>query len=303
MKECIIIYNPNSGTLKNQSVLDNLNNTLEKNGYTPELIKTEYKGHATEIMTKLKLVDLVICAGGDGTLNEVVTGNCLRKNKLLLAYLPFGTCNDVGTMYGYTKNYLKDVDLILNGTIKKVDVCRINKHPFVYVACFGDFVNISYTTPRELKIKYGRLAYIFYGMGKINSPLQTYKFKYVINGEEKEGNYSFIFVSNSSRIGGVDNLYKDVKLDDNMFEVAFCKAQTKAELIQVAFQLLRQEIKDIDAFEYYKTNNLHIEFDKVVPSWGIDGEEYLHNTNTFDFTISKDMEMLVPNEKIDKLFN
>ncbi|MEG0798880.1 MAG: YegS/Rv2252/BmrU family lipid kinase [Bacilli bacterium] len=303
MKKCIIIYNPLSGHLKKQEVLDNLYNTLEKNGYETKLIKTERKKHACEIVENLDHYDLVICAGGDGTLNETITGNDKRTNKLLLAHLPFGTCNDVGTMYGFTKNYLKDVDALLNGVEKTIDVCKINDHPFIYVACFGDFIDVSYETPREMKATYGRLAYIFYGIGKITRNLSTYKLKYKIDDKEVSGEYSFIFVTNSSRVAGVNDIYKDVKLDDKKFEVVFCKAKTKVELLSIGTQMIATEIKNIKAFEYYKTDNLIIEFEEVPPkSWGIDGEEYPNNNKIFTFSLNHNMKMLMPQKRIKKLF-
>lgn len=303
MKECVIIYNPQSGHLKKQDVLDNLFNTLEKNNYNTVLIRTERKGHAIEIMESLPYKDLVICAGGDGTLNETVTGNDRRKDKLTLAHLPFGTCNDVGTMYGYTKNYLKDVDLLLNGVVKTIDTCKINSQPFIYVACFGEFVEVSYATPRDLKVKYGRLAYIIYCFSKITQNIRTYKLKYSINGSMCAGEYSFIFVTNSSRVAGVNDIYKDVKLDDKKFEVVFCRARTKVELVALGTQMLTTDIKNIKGIEYYKTDNLEVEFDEIPDkSWCIDGEEFEHNTNRFVFNIDHNMSMLMPNVKVEKLF-
>lgn len=93
---------------------------IEEKGYSCDIIFTEYHGHATEIMSSLEEdVDLVISAGGDGTFNEVMTGNIKRKKRLLLAHLPVGTTNDVGAMMGYGKNIIENLKMTLNGVKKK----------------------------------------------------------------------------------------------------------------------------------------------------------------------------------------
>lgn len=102
--------------------------------------------------------------GGDGTFNEIVHGNLCRKKRLVLAHIPIGTTNDVGVMFGYGKDIEKNIDLCLKGEIKGMDIPLINGRPFVYVAGFGKFMNIPYDTPRDLKKKYGHLAYMFGGL-------------------------------------------------------------------------------------------------------------------------------------------
>lgn len=125
---------------------------MKVNEYETVMCPTKAAKDATRIVSELEDdVDLVICAGGDGTLNEGITGNLMRKNKLVMAQLPVGTMNDVGTMYGYTKNMIVNAQMLLSGTEKNVDVCMINDVPFVYVACLGSYVDVSYNTPRKYK--------------------------------------------------------------------------------------------------------------------------------------------------------
>ena len=156
MKKCVIIYNPASvKKKKDHNHIQVFYDILRKHGYETEIIFTSKQKGATEIIKELDPVDLVISAGGDGTLNEVVTGNLQRKERLTLANLPMGTVNDVANMYGYTKNnYIKNLELLLEGVKKNIDVCFIDKTPFVYVACLGDYIDMAYNTPRKLKKKY-----------------------------------------------------------------------------------------------------------------------------------------------------
>ena len=109
MKKCVIIMNPESGKAKKLTGYKDFYDILRKYGYETEIMLTKRKKDATDIMKSLPDdIDLVISGGGDGTLNEVVTGNIERKNKLIIANLPMGSTNDVANMYGYTKNTMKN---------------------------------------------------------------------------------------------------------------------------------------------------------------------------------------------------
>ena len=137
---------------------------LNNYNYEVKIQETEYKKHAIEIVKDTEYVDLLISIGGDGTFNEVMTGNFMRKKRLTLCHLPSGTTNDIGAMWGYGKNILSNLKLALNGEIKRIDVCTINGKPLVYTAGFGKFMNIPYETPRQLKKRLGHLAYIEEGI-------------------------------------------------------------------------------------------------------------------------------------------
>lgn len=305
MKKCVMIYNSKSGKKKPDELLPAFQDVLHKRGYDLEIEYTKKKGHAESIVRNLPDdIDLVIAAGGDGTFNEVISGDLKREKKLLIADLPLGTTNDVGTMYGYKKEqYVENLKLLLDGDIKNIDVCKINDKPFVYFAGVGSFVNVTYETPRRLKEKYGRSAYFIYALKQFNGKVKDYNIKYEVKGKEHEGTYSFIFITNSSSVAGVNDIYPDVKLDDNKFEVLLCNTTSKLKLIKIVSLLKRQDIRTIPGLTYYKTDKLKITFDEVPSdSWCIDGEEMKHNTNEFEFCISKEINVLLPKKNIDKLF-
>ena len=304
MQKCVVIYNPNSGKLSNRQDIKKIYKILENYGYNCEIIYTEYRGHAKEITKKLKDVDLLLCAGGDGTLNEVISGNIERKNPILLGHLPLGSVNDVAHMYGMSGNTIKNLVMILNGKQKNIDVCLLNNNPFVYVACMGAFVDISYATPRKLKEKYGKLAYVMYGIKQLKQHMQFHNVKYTIDGITKEKKFSFIFITNSNRVAGVNikDIYNDVKLDDNMFEVLMCDIKSKWDIIKALHYLKKRELNDIPGFTYFKTNNIKLEFDEVPPSWCIDGDELTHESKVFEIKVNKDNNMLLPSKNIDELF-
>ena len=222
MKKCILIYNPKSGKKERKKYLPKMKEIIEEKGYSCDIIFTEYHGHATEIMSSLEDVDLVISAGGDGTFNEVMTGNIKRKKRLLLAHLPVGTTNDVGAMMGYGKNIIENLKMTLNGVKKKMDICTINDNPFVYVSTIGKFADVPYETPRDMKKKFGYLAYLVQGIKAFNRKTSLMDLTFEINGEKHRGLYSFIIISSANRIAGINDFYKDVKLEDDIYEVLLC---------------------------------------------------------------------------------
>lgn len=304
MKKCVIIMNPESGKKHKITTYQEFYDILRKYGYEAEIIFTKSKGDAKNIIQALdEKTSLVIGAGGDGTLNEIVSGNMLRQKKLTIAPLPMGSTNDVGKMYGLDKNTYQNLETILQGKEKKVDICFINNTPFVYVACLGDYIDMAYATPRSLKKRYGKIAYIMYGIKQLQNKINRYKIKYKVDNKEYEGIYSFIFISNSSRIAGQPDVYYDVKLDDNMFEVALADIKTKQEMLKMLVQVLTKDVKDIPGITYYQTNNFEIEFlTGPKTSWCIDGEEYKSSSMKYTFKVEQDMKMLVPRDNINKLF-
>ena len=304
MKKCVIIMNPESGKKKKINTYQNFYDILRKYGYEADIVFTKYKGHAHNIIQELDdSIDLVISGGGDGTLNEIVSGNLKRDKKLVIAPLPLGSTNDVGNMYGLDRSVPENLETLLKGKIKNVDVCYIDGIPFVYVACLGDYIDMAYNTPRDLKKRYGKIAYILYGIKQLGKKIHQYDIKYTIDKKEYIGVYSFIFISNSSRIAGQPDVYYDVKLDDNMFEVALANVNSRTDILKMLVLASTMDIKDIPGITYYRTNNIEIEF--LTPpktSWCIDGEELKSTKTKFKFTVDRKMKMLVPKENIKDLF-
>ena len=305
VKKCVIIMNPESGKKKKITTYQEFYDILRKYGYETEIILTKAKGDAEKIIQGIdKTTDLVISGGGDGTLNEIVSGNLKREKPLTIAPLPLGSTNDVGNMYGLNRSVYENLEIILQGKAKKVDICYINEVPYVYVACLGDYIDMAYATPRDLKKKYGKIAYLLYGIQQMRHKIHRYDLKYRIDGEEHSGKFSFIFISNSSRIAGQPDVYYDVKLDDNMFEVALADVKSRNEMLRLILLINTVDVKDIPGITYYQTNNFEIEFiDKPKTSWCVDGEEYKINTNKYVFRVEQNMKMQVPKGTIKKLFD
>ena len=303
MKKCAIVYNPNSGKKAKFNVMPQFEAMLNRYGYEVEIFYTEYKGHAIEIVKNLEHVDLVLSIGGDGTFNESVTGNFLRKDRLVCAHIPVGTTNDIGVMMGYGKNMLNNLKMTLEGVVKNVDICLINNRPFIYVASIGKFAEIPYETPRELKKKFGYFAYLSEGIKSFFNKTKLYDVTYELNGEEYRGLFSFMIISSANRIAGINNFYKDVKLDDDQFEVLLCNFAKKKDIIRSLYFLTIYDIEKVPGIHFYKTNNIKMKFhEKPKKNWCIDGEELEDDALTFNISIDRNIKMMIPRKNIDKLF-
>lgn len=303
MKKCVVIYNPLSGKRVKYKFLPQFENILSKYGYDSKIIYTEYKGHATEIVKNLEPVDLVLSIGGDGTFNESVTGNFMRKDRLVCAHIPCGTTNDIGVMMGYGKNMINNLKMTLDGVVKNVDVCVINGKPFIYVAAIGKFADIPYETPRKLKKNIGYLAYLSEGIKSFFNKTKLSEIIYEVDGVEYRGLFSFIILSNANRISGINNFYKDVKLDDNKFEVLLCNISKKKDIIKSLYFLTMYDVYKVPGIYSYKTDKIKIKFiDKPKKPWCIDGEMLDNLEKSYEITVDRDIKMMIPKKNVDKLF-
>ncbi len=244
---------------------------------------------------------MVFAIGGDGTINEVVNGNAMRKKPIILCPLPGGTCNDFASMMGYGRNLEKNLRMALEGSVKTLDIGTINSKHFIYVAGIGMFLNISYDTPKKDKKRLGYLAYIKYGIKEAFHPIKLYKSEIEIDKRKFQGDYSLILISNSNHIAGMGNFYKDVTLNDGVMEVLLFNARNIFSfawnfiLFKLGFtnkHIIRLLGKDIK-----------VEFvDEERAVWGIDGEKCPLNSNLYDISLQDQMKFLIPNKNIKKLF-
>ena len=304
MRNAVVIINPNSGKGQ-KKLVGQFEHIFSSYNYNVQFVYTEYAGHAKRIIRELSNeIDLVISIGGDGTFNEIVSGNFKREKPLVISHLPMGTTNDIGVMFGYSKNIINNLRMLLSGEIRKIDICTINNHPFIYVGGFGRFMNVPYETSHEKKKVWGYLAYIqemFKELLKKNNRL--HEVIYTIDGKEYRGFFSFGIVSNANRIAGINNFYQDVKLDDGKFEVLFCNLTKKKDIVKSFYFLTMSNIESVPGFYFYRTNNLRMEFvKKLRKPWCIDGEKMRSKNKVYNFRIIKGVKIQMPKVRNENLF-
>lgn len=303
MKNCTLICNLESGKGIKSKDIELIKNIIAKNGYKVKLHITKKENDAINFVKTMPYSDLVLSIGGDGTFNEIVSGNFARKDRLLLSHIPVGTTNDIGNMLGMGKNIVKNVQDILNGEVKQVDIGLINNKPFVYVAGFGKFINVPYATKRKFKKTFGHLAYLINGAKEFFQQTRLYELEYEIDGKIYHGLYSLILISNATRIAGFNNIYKNVKLDDNKLEVTFCNLTRRKDLAKSILMLLTHDITTIPGIYCHRTNEITIRFKKKPKlNWTIDGEKLKDEVKTYHITVNKNIKMLLPKKNLDILF-
>ena len=271
-KKLLFIVNPIAGQRKAEKQLGGILEIFCAAGYLPTVFMTKYSGHATEIAQALGAdYDLVVCAGGDGTLNETITGLLNAGARLPIAYLPCGTTNDLGSTLGLSRDILEAARDAVGNSMRELDIGLFNYRHFVYTASFGAFTKTSYATPQAMKNTLGHLAYVLEGVKDVWS-IKAVKAKIRTDAGDFEGEYLFGSVTNSTSLAGILTIDKSVvKLDDGLFELMLVeKPQNAMEYSKLLNQVLAKRFDD--KLRLYKVSRVEIETEEDI-DWTLDGEQ------------------------------
>ena len=273
MKKILFIYNPVSGKGAMKSKLSYIIETISKEGIVTT-IPTSKRGDGTKFIEQyIKDFDMVVCAGGDGTLNEVTTGymNIEKKYRKPCAYIPSGTVNDFATSLGISKNITECVDSIAKSTIFPYDIGEFNGKYFNYIAGFGAFTQVAYTTSQNFKNILGKTAYV---LEAIKSLPKIKGIDVTVETDKSVISGSFIYgmICNTFSVGGIIKIGKDnVALDDGKFEAVFVKKPNNLiELQETINDALASKLNS-KHFVYAWSNRFRIEGKKEI-EWTLDGE-------------------------------
>ena len=272
MKKMLFIYNPNSGMGLLKPKLSDVLDIFVKGGYAVTVYPTQKYHDAVRKMGEYEeQYDLVACSGGDGTLDEVVTGMMKREDKVPIGYIPAGTTNDFASSLHISKNMLEAADTVVNGVPFACDVGEFNEDYFVYIAAFGLFTDVSYETKQSMKNVLGHLAYILEGTKRIFN-IPSYRIKVTHDGETIEDEFIYGMVTNSRSVGGFKGITgKNVVFDDGKFEVTLFKTpRNPMELNEILGALALRKINPKRMYSF-KTNEVHFETEEEIP-WTLDGE-------------------------------
>jgi YegS/Rv2252/BmrU family lipid kinase len=273
-KKLLFIYNPRAGKGKIKNKLSDILELFVENRYEVVTYTTLRKKDATRIVLDClgkDTYDLVVCSGGDGTLNEVINGMMACTNKVPIGYIPSGTTNDFAYSLNLPKNLEKAAAVTMNGEDFLCDIGSMNGEYFTYTAAFGLFTDASYETPQTTKNVLGRLAYILEGILRLPN-WKSYTMEILYEDKVIKENFIFGVIANSNSIGGFRGLTgKDVLLDDGLFEAIFIKTpQSVMDLQGIINDLLKGNLRGEDVYSI-RTNFLTIKAMELIP-WSIDGE-------------------------------
>ena len=275
MKKMLFIYNPNAGKGLLKAKLSDVLDIMVKAGYELVVYPTQsYKDAYRKVVHMEKGYDIVVCSGGDGTLDEVVTGMMKRdkEDRIPIGYIPTGSTNDFAQSAGIPFFVDEALDRVFEGEMVPIDVGSFNGRCFNYVASFGAFTAVSYNTPRASKNMFGRLAYIFEGIKDIGSIVPLHAKITTDDGTVIEGDYSFGAVGNSCSIGGVVHIPKDyVSMNDGKFEILLIKMpQNPNQLASIVHGLTWSDFSN-EVFTLVHAKEITVESDGEF-DWSLDGE-------------------------------
>ena len=270
-KRMLFIVNPCAGLKKVEGYLSRILQVFCRNGWIPTVLMTEYAGHARELAQKYAAgFDMVVCAGGDGTLNEVISGLLAAKLDLPIGYLPCGTTNDFASTLGLSRNLVTAAEDVMAGAPRQVDVGTFNGRSFIYTASFGAFTKSSYETPQGVKNVLGHLAYVLSGIKELGQIKPTFARIKTEKGEYS-GDYLFGSVSNTTSLAGVLTIDEEiVKLDDGEFELLLVDMPTDIISLNLLLMNLAQK-KFGEMLHLCSAREITIETYEDV-DWTLDGE-------------------------------
>lgn len=272
MKRLLFIYNPQAGKKQIANRLSDVVYLFATAGFEVTVHPTLFRGDATKTAAELAAgYDHIVCCGGDGTLNEVVTGLMTHPEKTFtVGYIPAGTTNDFSKTLKLPANLMKAAQLAIDGNPALCDMGTFNGRPFVYVAAFGVFSEVSYATPQSSKNALGHLAYVLSGIKSLTQ-LRPYHMVVTHDGETIEGDFIYGMVSDSISVGGFQGVRKsDVKLDDGRFEVMLVKNPRTLEELSTILNALMMKRPDGNVIGF-QTGDIQFCCEEKV-AWTLDGE-------------------------------
>ena len=272
MKKLLFIVNPRAGKTKSTAPLFDAVAAFSRAGYLVRVFVTEAGGQARDIAAKWGgQYDLVVCAGGDGTLNETISGLMQLEQRPPLGYLPNGSTNDFAASLHLHTTVATAARAVAGGIPYSLDIGRHNDRYFAYVASFGAFTRSSYSASQAAKNALGHFAYILEGLGDLDS-LRPYRCAIDADGEHFEGDFIFGAVCNSTSLGGLVKLDpKHVSMDDGTLELLLLRMPKTALDLQNLITSMTRMQYDYPGVFFRHVKNVVLTTNENI-SWSLDGE-------------------------------
>lgn len=292
-KRLLFVYNPHSGKAQIKGQLSEIVDTMVKADYEVVIYPTQSQGDAIQkVESEAEKYDLVVC-GGDGTLDEVVTGIMNCAEKVPLGYIPAGSTNDFANSLGIPKDMVKAAHAAVHGKPFASDIGAFNQDFFVYVAAFGLFTAVSYKTSQEWKNVLGHAAYILEGVRSLHD-IPAYLMQVEWDGNRIQNEFIYGMISNSTSVGGFKGMTgKDVLLDDGVFEVTLIKKpRNPMELNEIIASLINL-VDDTNMVYSFKANEVKFTAKNTIP-WTLDGEFGGNQTEVVIKNMHRAVEIMIP---------
>lgn len=293
-KKLLFVYNPKAGKAKIKSNLLDIIDVLVKAGYEVTAYPTQCPGDATNaVINRHDYYNLVVCSGGDGTLDEVVYGMMRSTKKVPIGYIPAGSTNDFARSIGIRGTMSKTAGIIADPKLYPCDIGRLNDAFFVYIAAFGVFTEVTYDTEQRIKNTIGYSAYVIEAIKSIPS-IQSYNLKVTYEGGVIEGEFIYGMITNSTSVGGFKGITgHHVEMNDGFFEVTLIKKPSSPIELNHTLVAMVDRRLDSDCIITFKTSKISIESDGAI-AWNRDGEYGGHHKKVDIEVCPQAITMLVP---------
>lgn len=296
LKKVLLIINPCAGQNRKRVSAEDFIENFPADEYEFTVKHTEKAGHATELVNEFgNEHDIILCAGGDGTLNETINGVMDMANRKPIGYIPMGSTNDFATTLGLSSK--NAADIIKSGHMNWYDIGLFNNRYFEYVASFGAFTRASYSTPQKWKNLFGHAAYIAVGVSQLNE-IKPMHMRIEYDDNVIEDDFYFGAIANSTSVAGVFKFDLDaVRLDDGVFEILLIRKLRNFIDIPLLLAKVRSKKYDGDQIIFARANSVKITSDKPV-AWTLDGEDGGKHTQIVVNNLCRAIKICSPENKL-----
>ncbi len=272
MKQMLFILNPMAGQRRANRYLPDMIGLYNRAGYQVTVHVTSGAGEATRVvLQQADAMDMIVCCGGDGTLNEVISGLLQKGLQIPIGYIPAGSTNDFAASLKLPTNIMAAARRVVEGSPRKLDIGSFGDRYFSYVASFGAFTRVSYATPQSVKNALGHTAYLLEGIQEL-SQIRKIHVKLHMDGIPYADDFIFGAISNSTSVAGILTLDpKQVDMCDGKFEVLLVRAPRDLLEIHECIQALQTQKYNCDTIIFQTASHIRIDSCQEL-TWTLDGE-------------------------------
>lgn len=273
MKKMLFVMNPFAGQRRANRYLVDILTAFNRGGYDVTVYMTEGPGDCARMVEeKASQMDLIVCCGGDGTFNEMVSGLLRSGADVPLGYIPAGSTNDFAASLGLSTNVMQATRAILEGESRQYDVGKFGDRYFTYVASFGAFTRASYSTPQNVKNALGHTAYLLEGISELSQLKNIHVRLELDDGRVIEDDFLFGAISNSTSVGGILTLDpKQVDMCDGRFELLLVREPEDLSEIPEFIRALQTQKYNCRMMTFVSASRVKV----TAPAdmvWTLDGE-------------------------------
>ena len=273
LKRIYLVINPNAGTRQGRRFLPEIISAFNRAGFLVSVYVTEKRGDAADFARiRAGEADMVVACGGDGTLNEVITGLQLGGCKTPLGYIPCGSTNDFASGLGLPTAPLPACEAIVSGRPRTLDVGLFAPDRyFSYTASFGAFTSVSWSTPQNVKNVLGHAAYVLEGIRSL-ADIRPIHMRITADGHVYEDDFIFGAVCNSTSLGGVLKLENSqVHMNDGLFEALLIPFPADLLVLNRILSALSAHRYEDESLHFLRASSFSFEGSSDI-TWTLDGE-------------------------------